>query len=72
MCRREMIRALLRVSVWEGILCGSAVGCMREVMPVWVRVCVMFVRLVTLGMMSTCVPYECERRAFVRGCIFLR
>jgi hypothetical protein len=38
MCRRDMIRLVSRAGLWEGLLGGSVLGVMSEVMLVWVRV----------------------------------
>jgi hypothetical protein len=39
---------------------------MSEVMLVWVRVWDVLVRLMTTCTILTCVPGQCERRAFAR------
>jgi hypothetical protein len=70
MCRWELIRAVSRVGVLEGFPGGSFLRFMSEVMPVWVRVWRVHVRLVTMGIMSTWVSCECERNSFARGVCF--
>jgi hypothetical protein len=60
-----------RVGIWEGLSGGSVLGFMSEVMLVLMRVWGVHVRLMTMGTMSPWVPRQCDRSAFVRGCIFL-
>jgi hypothetical protein len=60
--------------VWEGLCGGLVFGLLSEEVMVWVRVWGVHVRLVTVGMMSICVPCKCERSAFAKGvyCVMLR
>jgi hypothetical protein len=61
------------VSGWGigGLSSGSTLGWIRVVMMVCVREWGVPVRLIIMGTMSTCVPSQCERIAFAKGCIFL-
>jgi hypothetical protein len=61
-----MIRVESRAEVWKGLSGGQVIGFMSEVMLVWVRVCRMHVRIVTVGTMFACVPCKYERSAFAR------
>jgi hypothetical protein len=65
-----MMRAVSRVGYWEGMSGGSFLGLTREVVLEWVRVRDVPVRLMTMGIMSTCVQSQCERSAFARGVYF--
>jgi hypothetical protein len=56
----------------RGLFDGSVLGSMSEVILAWVRVSGVYVRLMILGMMSTCVP--CQRERGVRlqgGCVLI-
>jgi hypothetical protein len=64
------MRLVSRVKVLEGLSSGSILGLIRVVMLVCVREWGVPVRLITMGMMSTSVPCQCERNAFARGCVF--
>jgi hypothetical protein len=65
------MRVVSRVGVLESLPSGSVLGLIRVVMRVCLREWDVPVRLITMGTMSTCVPGQCERSAFARGCIFL-
>jgi uncharacterized iron-regulated membrane protein len=55
-----------------GVLSSESIlGLISGVVLVCVRGRGVSVRLVTMGTMSTCVPDQCERSAFARGCIYL-
>jgi hypothetical protein len=71
MCRRERMRVVPRVVVLEGVSSGLVLGLTRVMMAVCVREWNAPVRLITMGMISTCVPSQCKRSAFARGCTFL-
>jgi hypothetical protein len=66
-CRREMVRVVSRVRVWQDLSGGSLLGCISEVMLVRVGTWGVNVLVMTMGMMSTCVPDTRERSAFTRG-----
>jgi hypothetical protein len=70
MCRRDMIRVVSRVGVWKDLSYGPLLGFINEVIHVWGRVWGVSVRLMTTCMMSiACMPCQCERSAFARGCV---
>jgi hypothetical protein len=50
------MRGVSRAGDWEGLSGGSFLGLMWVVMLVWVRVWNVLVRLMTMRIMSTCVP----------------
>jgi hypothetical protein len=66
-----MIEVVSRVGVWEGLSGGSVLGFLRVVIVVCGRDWGVFVRLITMAMMSTCVHGLCEWSALKRECIFL-
>jgi hypothetical protein len=61
------MRVVSRFGDWEGLSGGSFLGLMSAVMLVWVRVWGVHVRLMTMGVVSICVPRQCERSSFARG-----
>jgi hypothetical protein len=67
MCRREIMRVVSRVGVFEGLSCVSVLGLIRVVILACVREWGVPVRLITMGTMSACVPCQCEWSAFARG-----
>jgi hypothetical protein len=68
MCRGEMRWVVVsRAGVWKGLCGGLILWFMTEVMLVCVRVWGVDVRLMAMGMRSTCVPRQCQRSSFARG-----
>jgi uncharacterized membrane protein (UPF0136 family) len=65
------MRVVSRVGVFKGLYGSSVLRLIRVLMLVCVRKWGVPVRLITMGTMSTCVPRQCERSAFARGCLFL-